>query len=211
MIIYKVQNKIDGKIYIGQTKHKLKDRMYDHIRIPDCRIFHNALMKYGVENFDISIIDEAKTRREINEKEVHWIKLFNCKSPNGYNLNDGGNGCDPSEETRKRISEIGRGRKRPPISEETRRKMSESGKKKESPSKETREKLRKTSIGRIHSIETKKRIGEANLGERNATKRPEVKEKMSKSHRGKYASEETKKKMKEARARFLALESWRII
>lgn len=56
MIIYKVTNKINGKVYIGKTKYTLNDRKSQHFS--ECKLynthnkFHNALRKYERRNFE---------------------------------------------------------------------------------------------------------------------------------------------------------------
>jgi group I intron endonuclease len=103
MIIYKIVSKSNGKIYIGQTKYSLDKRIAQHIKDNKTPV-QKAINKYGLESFEISIIDEADTRKELSEKEVYWIKELNSKAPNGYNLTDGGDGLiNPTKETREKI------------------------------------------------------------------------------------------------------------
>lgn len=93
--IYKIQNKINGKIYIGQSTN-IKIRWKDH---KSCgrnkgnreshKPLYQAIYKYGLENFDFSIIEEC-SQKELNEKEIYWIKYYDCMVPNGYNLIPGG-------------------------------------------------------------------------------------------------------------------------
>lgn len=88
MIIYKIQNKINNKIYIGQTTRTLDERIGEHKRKNS--LISRAIKKYGIDNFDINIIDNARTIDELNKKEIYYIKLYDSIS-NGYNLCDGGN------------------------------------------------------------------------------------------------------------------------
>lgn len=95
-VIYKVTNKINGKMYIGKT-YNLKRRMKQHfLDIGDGLPFHRALLKYGKENFLWEIIDDSDTQQDINEKEIFWIKKLNTciyfKNSNGYNITIGGEG-----------------------------------------------------------------------------------------------------------------------
>jgi group I intron endonuclease len=106
MIIYKAQNKINQKIYIGQTLRSLPKRIRAHIRGGGnwFRPITNAIKKYGIEAFEFVMIDHANSREELNEKEMRWIRYYNCVSPRGYNLTAGGAGLQgPSEETRNKI------------------------------------------------------------------------------------------------------------
>jgi group I intron endonuclease len=91
MIIYKIRNKINGKIYIGQTIRFLNSRIAEHMEAKTHIGF--ALRKYGIESFEIKVIGIAGLKEVANEKEKYWIKELNCKHPNGYNLTDGGEGC----------------------------------------------------------------------------------------------------------------------
>lgn len=51
--IYQCTNLINNKIYIGQTTRSLKERKAEHLHkvINDGTYFHNALLKYGADNF----------------------------------------------------------------------------------------------------------------------------------------------------------------
>lgn len=96
MIIYKATNLVNGKVYIGQTIKKLKQRIkshYDSHKKPQ-NIFHKALKKYGFKNFNWCIIDFANSQGELDCKEEFWIDYYksyvgfeNC---NGYNSTTGG-------------------------------------------------------------------------------------------------------------------------
>lgn len=61
MIIYKITNLINGKIYVGQTKRTLKARIYQHIHRSESAI-SLAIQKYGWENFKAEIIEECETQ-----------------------------------------------------------------------------------------------------------------------------------------------------
>lgn len=110
MIIYKIINKINGMIYIGQTTRRLKERILEHVRHKETYI-DKAMNKYGLDKFDIKTIDKAETIEELNQKEIYWIKYYNCIRPNGYNLCEGGGvtiGFKHSEESKKKMSETHR-------------------------------------------------------------------------------------------------------
>lgn len=89
VIIYKATNLLNGKIYIGQTVRSLEERVQEHMRHKKS-VFDKALAKYGIDNFEIAIIDNAETIDELNEKEAYWIKYYNSFSENGYNMCEGG-------------------------------------------------------------------------------------------------------------------------
>jgi group I intron endonuclease len=115
MIIYKITNKINGKLYIGQTVQKIRDRWSDHAR--PYRGKHKALsavsmaiQKYGKENFIVEQIDSAGTLETLNLLEIHYIKKFNSLSPNGYNFEEGGENKRCHPETKAKISATLKGR-----------------------------------------------------------------------------------------------------
>lgn len=127
--VYKITNKITGKIYIGITNQGSGARYRHHwyeSRIGEPSPIHRSMAKYGEDNFTLEIIDFAKTYEELKEKEKFWIKKFNSTDRNiGYNLTEGGDGTfgrTHSEETKEKIRQKALGRK---ISEETKKKMSE--------------------------------------------------------------------------------------
>lgn len=98
MIVYKYTNKVNGKIYIGITIRPLESRHSQHLNtINDGTYFHNALLKHGTDNFDLEIIDRAKTLKELKEKERQWIKKLNSfayqENSKGYNCTLGGDGA----------------------------------------------------------------------------------------------------------------------
>lgn len=107
MIIYKVTNRINGKVYIGQTVRNLQERMEEHARHTNTA-FDKALRKYGLDAFDVEEIDSASTMDELNQKEMHWIKFYNSIVPNGYNMCEGGGntrGFHHSEISKRKMSE----------------------------------------------------------------------------------------------------------
>ena len=110
--VYKITNKITGKIYIGITNHGSGARYRHHwyeSRIGEPSPIHRSMAKYGEDNFTLEIIDFAETYEELKEKEKFWIKKFNSTDRNiGYNLTEGGDetfGRTHSEETKKKMSE----------------------------------------------------------------------------------------------------------
>lgn len=111
MIVYKIQNKINGKTYVGQTIRNLETRLAEHKR--KCSVIGNALIKYGDENFDIGIIDIAKSMEELNQKEIYYINKFNCLTPYGYNLCLGGGnskGYKHKATTKHKMSQLKQGK-----------------------------------------------------------------------------------------------------
>lgn len=137
--IYKFENKLNGKIYIGQSRC-IERRYADHVYCKNpVYELDRAIKKYGIENFNYDILETFNTSNlyEVNkwmdEREEYYIKFYNCLNPNGYNLLSNRHHPEFSEITRKRISEACTGEKNgfygKHHSEETRKKMSESAKK----------------------------------------------------------------------------------
>jgi group I intron endonuclease len=109
-IVYKATNKVNGKMYIGQTTYSLNVRIKEHLRSVRRKkskyYFHKAIKKYGIDNFDWEIIVKCNSLEELNRAEIETIKKYNTFG-GGYNLTKGGegvNGYVTSEETKKKIS-----------------------------------------------------------------------------------------------------------
>ena len=84
--IYKITNKINGKIYIGQS-NDIKRRFLEHT-YRDKLPIDIAIKKYGKENFSFEILEECPTE-QLNEKETYWIKELKALKY-GYNCTIGG-------------------------------------------------------------------------------------------------------------------------
>jgi len=93
--IYKITNNINGKIYIGKTLYSIEKRWSEHFN--DCtrrknenRPLYRAMIKYGIENFQIEKLEEC-SEQEVNEREQYWIEKLNSFKY-GYNATLGGDG-----------------------------------------------------------------------------------------------------------------------
>ena len=95
-LIYKITNKINNKIYIGKTCRNLSTRWREHCSKANQKnkfYLHNAIFKYGQENFIIEKIDETDNETTINQLEQYWINFYQSNNRKyGYNLTDGGDG-----------------------------------------------------------------------------------------------------------------------
>ena len=106
MIIYKITNNINGKVYIGQTCRSLEDRMAEHVR-HNIIVVDKAIQKYGADKFTVEQIDTASDIDELNQKEQFWIQHYGSMVPNGYNQCVGGDntvGFHHREESKQRMS-----------------------------------------------------------------------------------------------------------
>lgn len=107
--IYLIQNKKTGQKYIGQSID-VERRWSEHLRHGKYKNYSridNAIVKYGENNFTLSIIEEIDNEHELNEREQYWIRYYNTyKDKNHYNLTPGGD-FNPSKnpEIAKKISQ----------------------------------------------------------------------------------------------------------
>lgn len=142
MIIYKATNKVNGKCYIGQTRHSLEERRNAHYAKARQGIkthFYSAIRKYGEDNFEWRILCTAQNKQDLNRLETFFITQYDSIK-NGYNMVDGGDNnimdiesvktkhdrIMQSKEVRSKISSsMKRYRSEHPFTEEHRRKLSE--------------------------------------------------------------------------------------
>jgi group I intron endonuclease len=95
MVIYQITNNITNDFYIGKSVNP-KERFYKHkynaSQTNSQTHLYRAMRKYGTDNFSMSILDEANSKEELNDKEKMWINKLNPK----YNMTKGGDGGDTS-------------------------------------------------------------------------------------------------------------------
>lgn len=104
--VYMHKNKINGKIYIGQTC-QIPAKRWDNGRGYETSTrFFNAILKYGWDNFEHIIIKENLSASEANELEIELIKQYQTQNDKyGYNITSGGHNYSHSEETKKKIGQ----------------------------------------------------------------------------------------------------------
>lgn len=93
--IYKITNKLNGKIYIGKTTCSVQKRWKEHLqdyKKSRCekRPLYDAMLKYGPENFHIEEVEECSLEK-LSERETYWIEFFDTFK-RGYNATKGGDG-----------------------------------------------------------------------------------------------------------------------
>jgi len=116
MRVYLIENKINGKRYVGITINTIHERFISHrsaVKSGSGLYLHNAIRKYGEESFDISVLEECLDIETLKEREISWIETLGTFG-GGYNLTKGGDGLwghIHSEETRRKMSESRKGEK----------------------------------------------------------------------------------------------------
>lgn len=93
-IIYKYQNQINKKIYIGQTTKKLKTRHSQHMNstynfnaLDYNSPLHDDIREFGINSFSLEILFQSDDINILNEKETLYIKQFKSSvNENGYNI-----------------------------------------------------------------------------------------------------------------------------
>lgn len=183
--IYKIENKINGKVYIGQSVN-IKRRWTRHKRELNNNIHGNnhlqrAWNEYGSKYFSFELIKACKPKY-LNRFEKLYIRIFDSMDYNkGYNNDSGGFECKQfSEHALLKMQQNNKGKNNPMYgrkhSEETKTKIAKSkiGKKR---SKATIQKMiqnrpdmsgeNNPMYGKHHTEETRKLLSELNSGENN--------------------------------------------
>lgn len=99
--IYKITNLVNDKVYIGKTTKEPSKRFKAHCTSAASGsqlLIHNALRKYGVENFKFEVIFNSFQASDLDFYECHFIgeyQSFVNEGRNGYNMTKGGEGLDP--------------------------------------------------------------------------------------------------------------------
>lgn len=92
-LVYKVVNRVNGKVYVGKTTKTLAARRVDHLAIRVGRqVFQHALAKYGADNFAWEVLEEVPNEF-LNDAERRWITALDATNEKlGYNRSLGGDG-----------------------------------------------------------------------------------------------------------------------
>lgn len=92
-IIYIIINKVNNKVYIGQTTQTFKKRISAHnsaLHRGSNTKLYKAIREYGVCNFEAKIIEKCDDK-DLNDREKYYIDKYDSFK-NGYNSNRGGSG-----------------------------------------------------------------------------------------------------------------------
>ena len=174
MLVYKITCKLNNMGYVGKTTRPLEVRIAEHLR-GNIRTSYidRSIKEHGWENFTVEVLAVCETIDELNECEKKKILEHNTKSPNGYNLTDGGEGIPGYKappELSARLSAQRKGRKITP---------------------EQAAKISATMTGREFTDEHKANISAAKLGH---AVPDEVRAKLAIANTGKKDSAETRAK-----------------
>lgn len=116
--IYKITNLVNNKTYIGITNQGYLVRYGHHLyeaKSGSTFKVHRAFNKYGKENMKVEVLTTCQSAEEAKEKEKEYIKEYKTRDDKfGYNMTDGGDGTfgrKHSEESRRKMSIVAKGRK----------------------------------------------------------------------------------------------------
>ena len=175
--------------------HKNCEKLQKEIKSEGLEIIYHFLYENSFEDYAYDM--EKILIKSIGRKDLGLGPLLN-KCDGGRLLVN----VICSEETRKKLSEVNKGKK---LTEETKRKISEAKKGKHR-SEETKRKISEAKKGKKRlpfTEETKRKISEANKGENNPNygkhRSDETKRKISEGNKGKKQTEEAKRKIGKAR------------
>lgn len=103
-----------NKVYIGITCRETKKRWGKNGIYYKCQpYFYNAILKYGWENIEHTILYQNLLKEEAKEKEVELISQYDSTNRDkGYNLSIGGeghSGYSPTKETKQKMSDSHKG------------------------------------------------------------------------------------------------------
>lgn len=99
--IYKIENLITHKSYIGQSKN-IYNRYHNHHKYDyenpknsqyDTKLY-KAIRKYGIHNFLITVIELCE-EADLDNREIYWINYYNTYK-DGYNSTPGGQFQSPN-------------------------------------------------------------------------------------------------------------------
>lgn len=105
MVVYRITNKANGKLYVGQTVGSMLTRFNNHCSLGCGSIsaIKLAIQKCGRENFCVSALSICESKEELNAAEIYWIDHLQTISPHGYNLTVGGECPTATQATRDKI------------------------------------------------------------------------------------------------------------
>ena len=196
--IYKVENSVNNLLYIG--KHK---GTFDENYLGSGVAIKEAVSLLGVDKFKVTVLEYVNSLHEANNKERYWIHFYRSQNIALYNKGNGGEGGDiittvSNDRYLQWKRNVAENSYFVTCTEDQRKLLLQKSYNARKHGKgwqcseQTREKLRLSHIGHIHSEQAKKKISLARLGH---TVSQETKDKIRKSNLGKKRTEETRKNM----------------
>lgn len=101
-----------GGVYIGITRQSLKRRWRNGSSYKCCKLFYNAIKKYGWDNIRHTLLFDKLSELDAKMIEIDLIHYYK-KIGKSYNITDGGEGSlgvAMSKETKQKISMANKGR-----------------------------------------------------------------------------------------------------
>ena len=196
MVVYKITNKVNNKIYIGcAINYEKRIKSHKSCKYKGALLLYRAFLKYTIDNFTFEIIKEFNSKEEMWEGEIESIKYFNSINPFGYNLHYGGKGGKIKLTDQQLIARQNHARN---LSKNNINNKYNLGR---VASEETRKKISLASEGRVMSEEAKLKMSLSKKGNNYAKgiiRTDEYKKKLSDIKKGTTFSLETRKKMSDA-------------
>ena len=182
--VYLITNRVNGKRYVGITCRGYQERFKEHIYEAlngSTTILHNAIRKYGVDNFDLMLLESDIPDELISKREQHYIALYNTfySSGIGYNMTEGGGGMSGYKHT-----------------EDAKHKISESLQGHQFPQSRNK-KIQEAMTGRDYKPEWRAALSQARLGRFTKEENPFY---------GKHHSEKTKQRVSDANTKHAVLQ-----
>jgi group I intron endonuclease len=174
MVVYKVTNSVNGKVYIGKwMRARVEDRWKAHVHAASkgSKLYlSNAIRKYGPDAFRVEVIHQAKTKDELDAMETFFIVLHQSHKPeNGYNMTLGGDGASPGKLNPRYGEKALHGAAHPMFGRHHSNESNQKNRKAHLGKKataETRALLSKAHKGKKPTLETRQRISAAKLGKK---------------------------------------------
>lgn len=175
--VYGLVHRETGRVYVGQSGRSVRKRIQSHIGKAKAPIptqcIHRAIREFGVDAFDVELIEEVSDTSLRLQREEFWIRFFKSAGTGGFNTMVKGD-----------ANSLGRSH-----SVASKARMSAAHKR------------HKYWVGRKHTAETKEKLRLCNLGKRRGPHTAEAIAKISAAKMGHSVSAEGRIKMSEAARR----------